>query len=209
MGERSWKLFCLLLFLLLRRVVNKFSVTVEEFCRRFELFGAGTWDAFVDEAVASNPRARPTARRLGTIEDWGKAACQKAQVEPVSASLEWDPLLVAMKRSTKFFSKKKKKRPHEIQLELPEDVRAFVPESPLVHDLDAFMQSLQTIHSWFISRSRECAYSLLPDKRRGVKKSDRRRVWDCVERRGLPRKRRDPEGRSVWAFRVKPRTGWI
>ena len=88
MEERSWKLFCWLLFLLLHRAESKFSVTVEEFCRRFDLLGAGTWDTFVDEAVASFPRARPTARRLWNIEDGDKAACQKAQLGEISRACQ-------------------------------------------------------------------------------------------------------------------------
>ena len=43
-------------------------------------------------------------------------------------------------------------------------------------------------------------YSLLPVKRAGGKKSDRRRVWHFMERRRLPRKRRDPKQRSVVDF---------
>ena len=42
--------------------------------------------------------------------------------------------------------------------------------------------------------------SLLPNKRRGGKKSDWRRVWHFMEREDCPRKRRDPKGRSVWDF---------
>ena len=41
-------------------------------------------------------------------------------------------------------------------------------------------------------------YSLLPASRAGGKKSDRRRGWHFMERGRRPRKRRDPEGRSVW-----------
>ena len=41
-------------------------------------------------------------------------------------------------------------------------------------------------------------YFLLPNKRAGGKKSDGRRVWHFVDRERRPRKRRDPEGRSVW-----------
>ena len=55
MEERSWKLFCLLPFLLLYRPENKPRVTKEDLCRRFDLFGAGTWDTLFDEAVASIP----------------------------------------------------------------------------------------------------------------------------------------------------------
>ena len=88
MGERSRKLFCLLLFLLLHRPESKFSVTVEEFCRPFDLLGAGTWDTLVDEAVASMPQARQTARRLLNIEDRGKAACQKAQIGEITRACQ-------------------------------------------------------------------------------------------------------------------------
>ena len=43
-------------------------------------------------------------------------------------------------------------------------------------------------------------YFLLPNKRAGGKKSDRRRVWHFMDRERRPRKRRDPKGRSVWDF---------
>ena len=43
-------------------------------------------------------------------------------------------------------------------------------------------------------------YFLLPNKRAGGKRSDRRRVWHFVVRERRPRKRRDPKGRSVWDF---------
>ena len=43
-------------------------------------------------------------------------------------------------------------------------------------------------------------YFLLPNKRAGGKRSNRRRVWHFMDRERRPRERRDPEGRSVWDF---------
>ena len=42
MEERSWKLFCVLPFLLLYRPEDKPRVTKEDMCRLFDLFGSGT-----------------------------------------------------------------------------------------------------------------------------------------------------------------------
>ena len=47
---------------------------------------------------------------------------------------------------------------------------------------------------------RSVKYSLLPNKRAGGKKSDRRRVWHFMERVRRPRERCDPKGCSVWDF---------
>ena len=84
MEERSWKMFCLLPCLLLHRRVNKSTIIKEVLYRRFDLFGVGAWDTLVDEAVASIPQARPTARRLWNMEDREKAACQKVKLGEIT-----------------------------------------------------------------------------------------------------------------------------
>ena len=145
MEERSWKMFCLLPFLLLHRPVNKSTITKEVLYRRFDLFGVGAWDTLVDEAVASIPQARPTPRRSWNMEDLGKAACQKVKLGEITRARRQcltGAALVPGNDDT--FDELQRKRPQEIQRELPEHVRGFVPDSPLALDRDAFMKSLKS-----------------------------------------------------------------
>ena len=144
MEERSWKMFCLLPFLLLHRPENKSTITKEVLYRRFDLFGVGAWDTFVDEAVASIPQARPTARRSFDMEDRGKAACQKVKFGEITRARQCLTGAVFVPGNGDTFDELQRKRPQEIQRELPEHVRGFVPESLLALDRDAFMKSLKT-----------------------------------------------------------------
>ena len=108
------------------------QVTKEDLCRRFDLFDAGTWDTLLDEAVASiRQTSMPRARHVLNMENRGKAARKKAQLHSPLAT-------------TKRSSNCKLKRPQEVQWELPEQVRNFVPESPFEIDRDAFWKSLKT-----------------------------------------------------------------
>ena len=143
MADQSWKLFCLLLFLLLHRPVSKFSVTVEEFSDASicSALARGTHSLTEQLHLFHDPDRQRVALgplRTGTKQHARKRSLVKSR-QPVSASPERDSFPVTMKRSTNC-----KKKPQEVQLELHEDVRAFVPESPLVHDRDAFMKSLNT-----------------------------------------------------------------
>ena len=143
MEERSWKMFCLLLFLLLHRPVNK-STIKEVLYRRFDLFGVGAWDTLVDEAVASIPQARPTPRRSWNMEDRGKAACQKVKFGEITRARQCLTGAALAPGNDDTFDELQRKRPQEIQRELPEHVRGFVPDSPLALDRVAFMKSLKT-----------------------------------------------------------------
>ena len=79
MKERSWKLFCVLPFLLLCLTGGQAHGDKEDLCRRFGLFGAGTWDTLFDEAVASIPQTtRLAGQRVLNMEERGKAARKSA-----------------------------------------------------------------------------------------------------------------------------------
>ena len=114
MEERSWKMFCLLPFLLLHRPVNKSTITKEVLYRRFDLFGVGAWDTLVDEAVASIPQARPTARRFWNMEDRGKAACQKVKLGEITRARQCLTGAALAPGNDDTFDELQRKRPQEI-----------------------------------------------------------------------------------------------
>ena len=90
--------------------------------------------ALVDEAVASIPQARPTARRFKNMEDRGKAACQKVKLGEITRARQCLTGAALAPGNDDTFDELQRKRPQEIQRELPAHVLGFVPESPLAFD---------------------------------------------------------------------------
>ena len=77
------------------------------------------------------------------------------------------------------------------------------------HEHDPFIEMIteeivnyfeNDVVSYFFKKKCYRTYSLLPNKRSGGFSSEKRRVWDFVERERLPRERGDPKPRSVADF---------
>ena len=143
--ERAWKAFSLLLFLLFRRPGHASKVSKEDLRRRFDVFAHGTWEILVDDVVATlavqvKPRSEGplSAEQRGT---WlPRRSCWVRSHVPVSA-LTGAPLAPGNDNT---LNELQRKRPQQVVRELPEHVRAFVSETPLVVNKETLLKSLMS-----------------------------------------------------------------
>ena len=129
MEERAW----------LRRSPGDARVSREDLCPRFDLFAEGHWDTLCDEAVAARERHKRT------IEERAMAACRKVQLGEVSRARQCLTGAAPASGNVDTLSELQSKRPREVLRPLPQQIREFHPESPLLElDRDKFLQSLKT-----------------------------------------------------------------
>ena len=145
MEERAWKAFCLLPLLLFRRPGNERNVSKEELRRRFDLFTNGMWEILVDEAVATLPvPVKPRSEAPLSTEQRGEKAAQKVQLGEITRARQCLTGATPAPGNDNTFNELQRKRPQEVVRELPEHVRAFTPETPLVFNKEILLKSLKT-----------------------------------------------------------------
>ena len=145
MEERAWKAFCLLPLLLFRRPVHERNVSKEDLRRRFDLFTNGAWEILVDEAVATLPvPVKPRSEAPLSSEHRGEKAAQKVRLGEITRARQCLTGAPLAPGNDNTFNELQRKRPQEVVRELPEHVRAFTPETPLVVNKEILLKSLKS-----------------------------------------------------------------
>ena len=93
---RGWKLFCLLLVMLLRRESGGSKVSKQELCRRFDLFVEGKWETLLHEASSV---VHGSQSHTNDGEQRALAACRKVQALAQGPGGRGDPCTAMSDRS--------------------------------------------------------------------------------------------------------------
>ena len=138
--HRAWKLFCLLPFMLLRKPIQQGRVEKSELCRRFDMFNEGKWKGLVEEGISEVARGILTRRpsEAPSLKRRAHVSQQKFQQGEVSRARALAPGTEAT------FTEMQNKRPQVVARELSEEVRDFVPDSPVTLDRQTLLHSLKT-----------------------------------------------------------------
>ena len=97
------------------------------------LFANGAWEILVDEAVATLPvPVKPRSEAPLSSEHRGEKAAQKVRLGEITRARQCLTGAPLPPGNDNTFNELQRKRPQEVVRELPEHVRAFTPETPLV-----------------------------------------------------------------------------
>ena len=131
-------------FFFFRRPANASKVSKEDLSRRFNLFAHGTWEILLDEAVATLPvQVKPRSGPL-SAEQRGHMASQKVLLGEITRARQCPTGTPLAPDFDDTLNELQRKRPQEVVRELPEHVRSFVPETPLVVNNEIILKSLKS-----------------------------------------------------------------
>ena len=143
---RSWKMFCLLPFMLLRRPAGEGRVGKAELCRRFDLFSEGQWKRLYEEGfrdIRSENTRRPVFK-LSSNEQRGQAALQKVRLGEVSRARQCLVGAALAPGTEETLAEMQNKRPQVVFRELTEEVLNYELDVRVTLDRKLLLQSLRT-----------------------------------------------------------------
>ena len=143
---RSWKMFCLLPFMLLRRPAGEGRVGKAELCRRFDQFSEGQWKRLYEEGFR-DIRSENTRRPVSTLqsnEQRGQAALQKVRLGEVSRARQCLVGAALAPGTEETLAEMQNKRPQVVFRELTEEVLNYEPDVRVTLDRKLLLQSLRT-----------------------------------------------------------------
>ena len=140
---RSWKMFCLLPFMLLRKTAGKGRAGKAELCRRFDQFIEGQWRCLYEEGLRDirNESTRQSVFECPTNEQRGQAALQKVQLGEVSRARQCFVGAALAPGTEATFAEMQNKRPQVVFRELSEEVRNYEPDIRVTLDRKILLQS--------------------------------------------------------------------
>ena len=143
---RSWKMFCLLPFMLLRRPAGQGRVGKAELCRRFDQFSEGQWRRLHEEGFRHirSESTRRTVSELPSNEQRGQAALQKVRLGEVSRARQCLVGAALAPGTEETLAEMQNKRPQVVFRELTEEVLNYEPDVRVTLDRKILLQSLRT-----------------------------------------------------------------
>ena len=170
--------FCLLPFMLLRRPIGQGRVEKSEFCRRFDMFNEEK--GLVEEGVSEMARG-VTHINPQNYPIWKKrthAAQQKIQQGDVSRARHCLARAALAPGTEATLMEMQNKRPQVVSRELSEEVRAFVPDSPVALDRQTLLRSLKTAPRGSSPGQGGCTYEHIKTRLNGMRVEGYR--WDAM-----------------------------